>query len=103
MLINRQPSLHKFSLLAAFSEINFAKTITLNPFICKPFNADFDGDEMNIHTIQEIQSNTEAKNILLPDSNKRSTNSNKFLITLIQVYLNVIGLYLKSLSIFYKI
>ena len=52
VLLNRQPTLHKASMLAMKILIKGYKTLRMNLAITKPFNADFDGDEMNIHAPQ---------------------------------------------------
>ena len=40
------------------------KTLRFNECCCSPFNADFDGDEMNIHVPQTIEAKAEAKYLL---------------------------------------
>jgi DNA-directed RNA polymerase beta' subunit len=59
VLFNRQPSLHKLSMMGHKVRVslnpNFT-TFSMNPSTCKPYNADFDGDEMNIFVPQTIQS-----------------------------------------------
>ena len=49
VLFNRQPSLHRPSIMAFEIKVMKNKTLRFNECNCKPFNADFDGDEMNIH------------------------------------------------------
>ena len=49
VLINRQPTLHKPSILGVKVKIDDKKTIRMNLAITKPLNADFDGDENNLH------------------------------------------------------
>lgn len=50
MLVNRQPTLHKPSIMAHTARIlKGEKTLRLHYANCKAYNADFDGDEMNIH------------------------------------------------------
>ena len=48
VLFNRQPSLHKMSIMAHSVKVLPNKTFRLNPAVCPPYNADFDGDEMNM-------------------------------------------------------
>ncbi len=67
-IFNRQPSLHKHSMMALYIKVLEENTFKLNPAICYPFNADFDGDEMNLHVPQTIESQTEAR--MLMDVNK---------------------------------
>ncbi|MEM3061607.1 MAG: DNA-directed RNA polymerase subunit A', partial [Candidatus Bathyarchaeia archaeon] len=61
VLFNRQPSLHRMSIMAHFVKVLPYKTFRLNPCICPPYNADFDGDEMNLHVPQSEEARTEAK------------------------------------------
>ena len=59
VLFNRQPSLHKLSMMGhrvVVTMNNKFSTFRMNPSACKPYNADFDGDEMNIFVPQTIQS-----------------------------------------------
>ncbi len=51
-LFNRQPSLHRMSMMGHRSVILPYKTFRINPATTTPYNADFDGDEMNYHFIQ---------------------------------------------------
>jgi DNA-directed RNA polymerase II subunit RPB1 len=63
-LFNRQPSLHKMSMMA--HEIKVLKkgsTFRLNVYVTMPYNADFDGDEMNCHVPQSIQTAYELQSI----------------------------------------
>jgi hypothetical protein len=48
VVLNRQPSLHRHSLLAFRVKLTEGKTIGLPPQVCYPFNADFDGDEVRM-------------------------------------------------------
>ena len=53
VVMNRQPSLHKESMMGHYARLNtHSKTLTLPVLDCTPYNADFDGDEMNLHTPQ---------------------------------------------------
>ncbi|KAF2861290.1 DNA-directed RNA polymerase III subunit RPC1 [Piedraia hortae CBS 480.64] len=60
VLFNRQPSLHKLSILAHRAKIRPWRTFRLNECVCNPYNADFDGDEMNLHLPQTESARTEA-------------------------------------------
>jgi len=64
VLFNRQPSLHRLSMLAHKAKIHDDKTLKLNPIVCKPYNADFDGDEMNLHVPQTEEGQMEAKELM---------------------------------------
>lgn len=65
VLFNRQPSLHRLSMLAHKVRIMNGKTFRINPICCKPYNADFDGDEMNVHVPQTEEGKTEALELML--------------------------------------
>lgn len=64
VLFNRQPSLHRLSMLAHKVRIMDGKTFRLNPMVCKPYNADFDGDEMNLHVPQTEEGKAEARELM---------------------------------------
>ena len=61
VLLNRQPTLHKGSMMAQKVLIGPDKTIKMNLAITKPYNADFDGDEMNIHVPSDLESEVELR------------------------------------------
>lgn len=60
VLFNRQPSLHRMSIMAHFVKVLPYKTFRFNLAVCPPYNADFDGDEMNLHVIQREEARAEA-------------------------------------------
>ncbi|KAM0265352.1 hypothetical protein ACHAQJ_000193 [Trichoderma viride] len=60
VLFNRQPSLHKLSIMSHLAKIRPWRTFRLNECVCGPYNADFDGDEMNLHVPQTEESRAEA-------------------------------------------
>ncbi|MGV9171440.1 MAG: DNA-directed RNA polymerase subunit A' [Promethearchaeia archaeon] len=64
VLFNRQPSLHRMSIMAHEVKIMKGKTFRLNLTVCPPYNADFDGDEMNLHVPQSEEARTEAELLL---------------------------------------
>jgi len=77
VLFNRQPSLHKMSMMGHRVRVMEGNTFRLNVDVCKPYNADFDGDEMNMHVPQSIQTAVEleylaavSKNIISPSSSE---------------------------------
>lgn len=61
VLFNRQPSLHRMSMMAHEVRIMPFKTFRFNLAVCPPYNADFDGDEMNLHVLQSEEARAEAK------------------------------------------
>ena len=60
VLFNRQPSLHRMSVMAHSVRVLPYRTFRLHPSVCPPYNADFDGDEMNLHVPQSEESRSEA-------------------------------------------
>jgi len=77
VLFNRQPSLHRMSIMCHRAKIIKGKTFRLNLSCTTPYNADFDGDEMNLHVLQTHESRADAqelmavaKNIITPQANK---------------------------------
>uniref|UniRef100_A0ACD6A893 Uncharacterized protein n=1 Tax=Avena sativa TaxID=4498 RepID=A0ACD6A893_AVESA len=70
VLVNRQPTLHKPSMMAHVVRVlPGEKTIRMHYANCSTYNADFDGDEMNVHFPQDEISRAEAINIV--DANKQ--------------------------------
>lgn len=61
VLFNRQPSLHKMSMMCHRVKVMPYQTFRLNVLVTSPYNADFDGDEMNLHAPQSIQTMSELK------------------------------------------
>ncbi len=59
-IFNRQPSLHRMSIMAHYVKVLPYKTFRLHLCVCPPYNADFDGDEMNLHIPQSEEAQTEA-------------------------------------------
>ncbi len=60
-VFNRQPSLHRMSMMSHRVKVLPGKTLRLNPAVCHPYNADFDGDEMNLHIPQTKEARVEAE------------------------------------------
>lgn len=50
-LVNRQPSLHRSSMMAHVVRVTDAMTVGISPTVTPPYNADFDGDELNLHHV----------------------------------------------------
>ncbi|KAK4239951.1 hypothetical protein C8A03DRAFT_31967 [Achaetomium macrosporum] len=64
VLFNRQPSLHKLSIMSHLVKVRPWRTFRLNECVCTPYNADFDGDEMNLHVPQTEEARAEAINLM---------------------------------------
>ncbi|MEM3405871.1 MAG: DNA-directed RNA polymerase subunit A' [Candidatus Pacearchaeota archaeon] len=76
VLFNRQPSLHRPSIMAHIVRVLPYKTFRLHPAVCHPYNADFDGDEMNVHSPQTEEAKAEAKILLEVSKNLISPKNN---------------------------
>ena len=84
VLFNRQPSLHKMSMMAHRIRVMDANTFRLNVCVTSPYNADFDGDEMNMHVPQSYQTYSELKNLCLVPTQIVSPQEGKPVIALVQ-------------------
>ena len=80
VLFNRHPSLHRGSLMAHFVKVLPGRTFRLHSAATFPYNADFDGDEMNIHSPQTEEARSEAKILLDVKRNLISPKNNTNLI-----------------------
>ena len=69
VLFNRQPSLHRMSIMAHRVRIMPGRTFRFNLTDCAPYNADFDGDEMNLHVLQSEEARAEARVIMQVQEN----------------------------------
>ncbi len=65
VLFNRQPSLHRMSMMGHRVKVMPYRTFRFNLAVCPPYNADFDGDEMNLHVIQGEEARAEARILML--------------------------------------
>lgn len=72
VLMNRQPTLHKISIMGHKVRLLPGRTFRINPSVCPPYNADFDGDEMNLHVPQGEESRAESLYLLGVPYNLRS-------------------------------
>ncbi|BEI98573.1 hypothetical protein CcaverHIS631_0308720 [Cutaneotrichosporon cavernicola] len=77
VLFNRQPSLHKMSMMCHRVRVMNYSTFRLNLSVTSPYNADFDGDEMNLHVPQSEETRAELsqiawvpRQIISPQANK---------------------------------
>lgn len=84
VLFNRQPSLHRMSIMAHRVRIIPDKTFRLPICDTTPYNADFDGDEMNMHVLRSLEAVAEAREMMSVTSQIISPQSNKPIIGLVQ-------------------
>jgi DNA-directed RNA polymerase subunit A' len=64
VIFNRQPSLHRMSMMMHRVKVLPGKTFRMNFCVTHPYNADFDGDEMNLHVPQTLEAQAEAKYLM---------------------------------------
>ena len=96
VLFNRQPSLHRMSIMAHIVRVMPYKTFRPNLCVCPPYNADFDGDEMNLHVPQSEEARAEARILMLVQEHIISPRFGGPIIGTVQDYIS--GGYLLSLK-----
>jgi len=96
LLLNRQPTLHRGSMIAQKVIIRPGKTIRMNLAITKSFNADFDGDEMNLHCPATPETEAELRILSSLSNHIISHQSSKANIVIVQDAL--LGAYLMTHS-----
>lgn len=84
ILFNRQPSLHKESMMAHRVRVMPYSTFRLNLSVTTPYNADFDGDEMNLHVPQSQESRAELQELCWVPRNIVSPQKNAPLMGIVQ-------------------
>ena len=85
ILFNRQPTLHRMSMMCHIVRImKRGDTFRMNVADTKPYNADFDGDEMNLHMPQDSESDAELKNLAAVPYQIISPANNKPIIGIFQ-------------------
>ena len=87
VLFNRQPSLHRVSIMGFHAKVLPWRTMRFNVSNCTPFNADFDGDEMNMHLPQTEEAKSEVNNLMGVMKNINSPKSGELLIASTQDFL----------------
>ncbi|CAB0005729.1 unnamed protein product [Nesidiocoris tenuis] len=92
VLFNRQPSLHKLSIMSHRVKVLEHRTFRFNECVCTPYNADFDGDEMNLHLPQTEEAKAEALVLMGNKSNLVTPRNGELLIAATQDFIT--GAYL---------
>lgn len=92
--VNRQPTLHRGSVIACYARIFNCLTFRLNYSTMVTLNADTDGDEVNVHVPQDLESTTELETLMLASTNIVSSQSSKPLVGCTQD--SLLGCYLLS-------
>jgi DNA-directed RNA polymerase III subunit RPC1 len=88
VLFNRQPSLHKVSIMAHRAKIMEWRTFRFNIVNCAPYNADFDGDEMNMHLPQTEDARAEASHLMGVQNNLTTPRNGEPLVAASQDFLS---------------
>jgi DNA-directed RNA polymerase subunit beta' len=96
VLLNRAPTLHRLGIQAFEPMLIEGKAIQLHPLVCAAFNADFDGDQMAVHVPLSIESQLEARVLMMSTNNILSPANGKPIIVPSQDM--VLGLYYLSLE-----
>jgi len=91
-LFNRQPSLHRLSIMAHRARILQWRTFRFNECVCTPYNADFDGDEMNLHVPQTEEARTESLLLMGVQENLVTPRHGEPLITITQDFITTVYL-----------
>ena len=87
VLFNRQPSLHKMSIMAHRVVVKKWRTLRFNECVCAPYNADFDGDEMNLHVPQTYEARSEALELMGVHNNLFTPKNSEALVCATQDFL----------------
>ncbi|MGI6253210.1 MAG: DNA-directed RNA polymerase subunit beta' [Aminivibrio sp.] len=91
VMLNRAPTLHRLGIQAFEPVLMEGKAIRLHPMVCTAFNADFDGDQMAVHVPLSIESQAEARLLMLSANNLLSPASGRPVMTPTQDI--VLGIY----------
>ncbi len=81
VLLNRAPTLHKYSIQGFFPRLVEGEAIRLHPLVCKAFNADFDGDQMSVHVLLTKEALEEAKRDVMASKNIVNISNGQVLAT----------------------
>lgn len=94
VVFNRQPSLHKFSMMGHRVRVLPGYTLRMSELAAKPYNADFDGDEMNVHVPQSAMARAEVSELMMVSQLIMSPQGNRPVVGLVQD--SLLGAYLLS-------
>ena len=96
VLLNRAPTLHRLGVQAFEPILVEGKAIRLHPLVCTAFNADFDGDQMAVHVPLSIESQLEARVLMMSTNNILSPANGKPIIVPSQDI--ILGLYFMTME-----
>ena len=94
ILLNRAPTLHRLGVQAFEAKLIEGNAIELHPLVCAAFNADFDGDQMAVHIPLSLESQLEARVLMMSTNNILSPSNGKPIIVPSQDI--VLGIYYLS-------
>ena len=97
VLLNRAPTLHRLGIQAFEPVLIEGKAIQLHPLVCAAFNADFDGDQMAVHVPLSLESQLEARVLMMSTNNILSPSNGKPIIVPSQDI--ILGLYYLTMKI----
>jgi len=81
VLLNRAPTLHRLGIQAFEPIMVEGRAIQLHPLVCPAFNADFDGDQMAVHVPLSLESQAEARLLMLASNNILSPATGRPIVT----------------------
>ncbi|BAZ12953.1 DNA-directed RNA polymerase subunit gamma [Calothrix sp. NIES-4071] len=81
VMLNRAPTLHRLGIQAFEPILVEGRAIQLHPLVCPAFNADFDGDQMAVHVPLSLESQAEARLLMLASNNILSPATGRPIIT----------------------
>ncbi|KAL9705875.1 hypothetical protein quinque_009393 [Culex quinquefasciatus] len=84
VIFNRQPTLHKMSMMGHRVKVLPWSTFRMNLSCTSPYNADFDGDEMNLHVPQSMETRAEIENIHITPRQIITPQANKPVMGIVQ-------------------
>ena len=93
-VFNRQPSLHRPSIMCHRLRVVDGYTFRLNLSVCKPYNADYDGDQMTLHVLQWLRAIMESESLMYVNNQILSPQNCKPIIA--QVQDPVVGVWLMT-------
>jgi len=102
VIFNRQPSLHKLSMLGHRVKVLPGATFRLHPAVCVPYNADFDGDEMNLHVPQILDGSVEVRELMGVKYNMLSPRTGGSIIGARQDFITALYMITKKDALFDK-
>ena len=91
VMLNRAPTLHRLGIQAFEPTLIEGKAIQLHPLVCTAYNADFDGDQMAVHVPLSLESQLEARSLMMSTNNVLSPANGEPIIVPTQDV--VLGLY----------